>query len=72
MPVRVFTAVQVEETLTAHGWAKTGAKTATSEFWMHEDGRHIQVPVPPYGGYPDWMLSDIFGPIDVPLPPPLN
>ena len=72
MPVRVFTTEQAEEALTAHGGHKTGKKTNTAEFWMHEDGRHIQVPSPPYGGYQDWMLASIFAPIGVPLPPTLS
>ncbi len=72
MPVRVFTAEQVEEALSDHGWHKTGEKTDTGEFWKHEDGRHLQVPFPPYGGYPDWMLGGIFAPIGIPPPPPLS
>ena len=71
MAVRVFTAEQVAKALEKDGWVKTEHETKTSEIWKKGD-THIQLPKPPYGGYPDWMIVDILGPLNIPLPPPLS
>ena len=71
MAVRVFTAKQVAKALEKDGWVKTKHETETSHIW-EKDGLHIQLPKPPYGGYPDWMINDIFAYFKIPLPPPLS
>ena len=41
------------------GFEQTNEKTETGIFWRSPQGRHIQVPYPYEGMYPDWLLSDL-------------
>lgn len=59
MSVSVVSREQLTKILEDCGCTKIGETTRTGEFWIGADGKHFQVPVPPHGGYPDWMVDDL-------------
>ena len=54
------TETQLREKLTECDYAPTGTATVTGEYWRHKKvQRHLLVPFPVGGVYPDWMLEDL-------------
>lgn len=59
-PRRVKTQAEVEEELRAKGFAPTQHHLGTGRVWRHEGtGRHIIVPDPVDGMYPDAIIRDM-------------
>lgn len=57
--VRVLTREEVEEHLRSLGFQPTGQRTASGEFWRRADGKHVQVPFPYEGMYPDFLIREL-------------
>ena len=59
-PKRVLSKEQVEAYLASLDLEKTEIVTATGRFWKStKTGRHVQVPEPYEGMYPEFILSDL-------------
>ena len=56
---RVLTQGEVEWRLRSLGFHPTGRRTASGEFWRRADGKHIQVPSPYEGMYPDFLIREL-------------
>lgn len=64
-PGRVRTREEVERALRAKGLEPTDLTTGTGRFWKSTiSGRHIQVPEPYDGMYPEAILEDLYGRLD--------
>jgi len=59
-PKRVLCKEEVEAILASLSLEKTDRVTATGRFWKSTStGRHVQVPEPYEGMYPEFILSDL-------------
>ena len=64
-PKRVRTQEEIEAALASLGLVKTEIITATGRFWRSlATGRHVQVPEPYDGTYPEFILADLRGRLD--------
>ena len=72
-PRRVLTKEQIERRLNEMGLVKTDHFTATGRFWKSlHTSRHVQVPEPYDGMYPDFILRDLIGRLEELGLPPLH
>ena len=61
-PKRVRSKEEVEAELASLGLTPTELTTATGRFWKSATtGRHVQVPEPLDGMYPEFILADLRG-----------
>lgn len=58
-PFRVLAAEEWERQLVAAGYIKTETTTETGTFWKAPNGRHVLVPHPYDGMYPEFILTDL-------------
>ena len=57
---RVWTQAEIEAQLAALGLTPTEHRTATGRFWRStRSGRHVQVPDPYEGMYPNFILDTL-------------
>jgi hypothetical protein len=64
-PYRVKTAAEICEQLERLGFIKTDRETQTGVVWRSvQNGRHLIVPHPYDGMYPDFILGDLKGLIE--------
>lgn len=58
-PFRIPTEEEFEKELKDAGYTKTLEKTSTGTFWKSETGKHIEVPFPYDGMYPEAIIKPL-------------